>query len=43
MQPYLAPRPEGLSPEDGQRWFFGTPAVPLPARRVEELLAAATR
>ncbi|WP_460061492.1 NADPH-dependent F420 reductase [Streptomyces sp. YKOK-I1] len=43
VQPYMAPRPEGLGQEEGQRWFFETPGVPLPVRRVEELLAAATR
>ncbi|WP_181802853.1 NADPH-dependent F420 reductase [Streptomyces shenzhenensis] len=43
VQPYMAERPEELAEEDVQRWFFETPGVPLPAARVKELVAAATR
>ncbi|GAA2471662.1 NADPH-dependent F420 reductase [Streptomyces longisporus] len=41
VQPYMGERPEGLSQEEGQRWFFETPGVPVPAARVKELTAAA--
>ncbi|MFF4250430.1 NADPH-dependent F420 reductase [Streptomyces sp. NPDC001663] len=43
VQPYMAERPEGLSQEEGHRWFFETPGVPVPAARVKELTDAATR
>lgn len=43
VQPYMAERPEGLSQEEAERWFFQTPGVPLPADRVKELVDAATR
>ncbi len=43
VQPYLAQRPEGLSPDDAQRWFFETPGVPVPAARVTELVQGAVR
>ncbi|MEV6174454.1 NADPH-dependent F420 reductase [Streptomyces sp. NPDC051954] len=43
VQPYMAQRPEGLSQEETQRWFFRTPGVPVPAARVEELVHSATR
>ncbi|MFF4501158.1 NADPH-dependent F420 reductase [Streptomyces sp. NPDC001401] len=43
VQPYMGERPEGLSQEEGQRWFFETPGVPIPAARVKELTDAATR
>ncbi|MER5537174.1 hypothetical protein [Streptomyces mirabilis] len=29
--------------EQAQRWFFGTPGVPVPADRVKELTDAAVR
>ncbi len=43
VQPYLAERPEGLSQEEAQRWFFETPGVPVPAARVKELVGQAVR
>ncbi|MPY59954.1 NADPH-dependent F420 reductase [Streptomyces spongiae] len=43
VTPYLAPRPEGMSQEEGQRWFFETPGVPVSAARVGELAATAVR
>ncbi|MGW6903121.1 NADPH-dependent F420 reductase [Streptomyces sp. NPDC054940] len=42
VDPYLAPRPEGLSQEEARRWFFETPGVPVSADRVRELIDAAT-
>lgn len=42
VDPYLAPRPEGLSREEAQRWFFETPGVPVSAERVRELIDATT-
>ncbi|GHB51077.1 hypothetical protein [Streptomyces umbrinus] len=41
VQPYMAERPEGLSPEGTGRWFFETPGVPVSAARVKELTDAA--
>ncbi|MEU6352405.1 NAD(P)-binding domain-containing protein [Streptomyces sp. NPDC047072] len=38
VQPYMGERPQGLSAEDGQRWFFPSRGVPVPAARVEELI-----
>ncbi|NNN30801.1 NAD(P)-binding domain-containing protein [Streptomyces sp. S3(2020)] len=38
VQPYMGERPEGLSPEEAQRWFFASPGVPVPAARVKELV-----
>ncbi|MFI1729004.1 NADPH-dependent F420 reductase [Streptomyces acidicola] len=43
VTPYMAQRPEGMSEEEGRRWFFETPGVPMPAARVEELTATAVR
>ncbi|MBD9724481.1 NAD(P)-binding domain-containing protein [Streptomyces caniscabiei] len=43
VQPYLAERPAGLGQEEARRWFFETPGVPVPAARVRELVASATR
>ncbi|MEW2402470.1 NAD(P)-binding domain-containing protein [Streptomyces sp. NPDC046862] len=43
VQPYLAERPEGLSQEQTQRWFFETPGVPVAAARVRELADRAVR
>ena len=43
VQPYMGERPEGLSQEEAQRWFFQSPGVPVPAARVKELTDAATR
>ena len=43
VQPYLPPRPDGMSQEEGQRWFFETPGVPVPASLVKELVGAAVR
>ncbi|MFE2493069.1 NADPH-dependent F420 reductase [Streptomyces scopuliridis] len=43
VQPYMAARPEGLSQEETQRWFFDTPGVPVPADRVRELTTTAVR
>ncbi|MEV6588237.1 NADPH-dependent F420 reductase [Streptomyces acidicola] len=43
VTPYMARRPEGMSEEEGRRWFFETPGVPVPAARVEELAATAVR
>ncbi|GGM97634.1 NADPH-dependent F420 reductase [Streptomyces fuscichromogenes] len=39
VQPYMAERPEGLSRQDAQRWFFDTPGVPVSAEEVRELVA----
>ncbi|MFJ9566373.1 NADPH-dependent F420 reductase [Streptomyces fuscichromogenes] len=39
VQPYMAERPEGLSGQDAQRWFFDTPGVPVSAEEVRELVA----
>ncbi|MEU6144937.1 NAD(P)-binding domain-containing protein [Streptomyces sp. NPDC047081] len=41
--PYMGERPEGLSQEEAQRWFFQSPGVPVPAARVKELTDAAIR
>ncbi len=38
VQPYMGERPEGLSPEEAQRWFLASPGVPVPAARVKELV-----
>ncbi|WP_369167177.1 NADPH-dependent F420 reductase [Streptomyces sp. R28] len=38
VQPYMAPRPKGLSQEEARRWFFETPGVPVYADRVKELI-----
>ncbi|MPY50562.1 NADPH-dependent F420 reductase [Streptomyces acidicola] len=43
VTPYMARRPEGMGEEEGRRWFFETPGVPVPAARVEELTATAVR
>ncbi|MEU6254679.1 NAD(P)-binding domain-containing protein [Streptomyces sp. NPDC047043] len=43
VQPYMGERPQGLSQEDAQRWFFASQGVPVPAARVKELTDAATR
>ncbi|MEU6198229.1 NADPH-dependent F420 reductase [Streptomyces sp. NPDC047061] len=43
VQPYLAQRPDGLSQEEAQRWFFETPGVPVSASRVKELADQAVR
>ncbi|MFE2038700.1 NAD(P)-binding domain-containing protein [Streptomyces scopuliridis] len=43
VQPYMAARPEGLSQEETQRWFFDTPGVPVPADRVRELTTTEVR
>ncbi len=43
VQPYLPARPEGMSPEEGRRWFFDTPGIAMPASRVKELADAAIR
>ncbi|MET7473364.1 NAD(P)-binding domain-containing protein [Streptomyces sp. NPDC005648] len=43
VEPYMGKRPEGLSQEEASRWFFETPGVPVPAARVKELAAEATR
>lgn len=43
VQPYLAAQPEGMSQDERQRWFFATPGVPVPARRVKELTDTAVR
>ncbi|WP_286254953.1 NADPH-dependent F420 reductase [Streptomyces graminofaciens] len=43
VQPYIPRQPEGLSQEEAGRWFFESPIAPLPAARVEELLAQAVR
>lgn len=43
VQPYMAERPAGLGQEEAGRWFFETPGVPVPAGRVRELVASATR
>lgn len=37
VQPYMAPRPEGVSQEELYRWFLETPGVPVSADRVKEL------
>lgn len=37
VQPYMAPRPEGLSQEETRRWFFETPGVPVSSDRVRAL------
>jgi predicted dinucleotide-binding enzyme len=37
VQPYLPAQPEGMSPEELQRWFFEAPGVPVSADRVKEL------
>ncbi|MDF3144691.1 MULTISPECIES: NADPH-dependent F420 reductase [unclassified Streptomyces] len=42
VQPYMAPRPEGLGQQEAQRWFFETPGVPVSAERVKELIDNAT-
>ncbi|WP_030599884.1 NADPH-dependent F420 reductase [Streptomyces fulvoviolaceus] len=41
VQPYMGERPEGLSQEESQRWFFASRGVPVPAARVKELIDAA--
>lgn len=38
VQPYMGERPEGLSPEEAQRWFLTSPGVPVPAARVKDLV-----
>lgn len=43
VQPYLAERPEGLSPHDAARWFFETPGVAVSATRVRELVEGTVR
>ncbi|MFD4505365.1 NADPH-dependent F420 reductase [Streptomyces sp. NPDC058457] len=43
VQPYLAERPDGLSQEEAQRWFFETPGVPVPAAWVKGLVDQAVR
>ncbi|TDU05811.1 hypothetical protein EDD99_4344 [Streptomyces sp. 846.5] len=43
VQPYMAPRPEGLSQEEAGRWFYQTPGVHVPAATVRELIDAAVR
>ncbi|MFF3567572.1 NADPH-dependent F420 reductase [Nocardia jiangxiensis] len=43
VQPYLAERPEGLSPDSAARWFFDTPGVTVSAARVRELVERAER
>ncbi|MFK4103771.1 NADPH-dependent F420 reductase [Streptomyces sp. NPDC019531] len=41
VQPYMGERPEGLSQEEAQRWFFTSPGVPVSAARVKELIDTA--
>ncbi|MER7692011.1 NAD(P)-binding domain-containing protein [Streptomyces sp. NPDC097610] len=44
VQPYLPPRPQGLSgDEDTMRWFLRCPGAVLSAGRVEALVRTATR
>jgi predicted dinucleotide-binding enzyme len=43
VDPYLTARPEGMSQEQAQRWFFDTPGTAVPASRVKELADAAIR
>lgn len=41
VRPYMGERPEGLDQEAARRWFLASRGVPVPAARVEELLASA--
>ena len=43
VQPYMGERPEGLSQEEAQRWFFESQGVPVPGDRVRELVDAAVK
>ncbi|MFJ9428585.1 NADPH-dependent F420 reductase [Streptomyces sp. NPDC101490] len=38
--PYMPPLPEGISEEEIPQWIFQAPAVPAPAHRIREILAA---
>ncbi|MEU9339910.1 NAD(P)-binding domain-containing protein [Streptomyces sp. NPDC048278] len=43
VQPYMAERPEEMSQEETQRWFWETPGVPVSAAQVEDLVGRAVR
>jgi 8-hydroxy-5-deazaflavin:NADPH oxidoreductase len=43
VQAYLGPRPENLTPEEGQKWFFQSPGVAVSLERVKELTESAVR
>jgi len=43
VQAYLGSRPENLTPEEGQKWFFESPGVTVSLDRVKELIESAKR
>lgn len=38
VRPYMGERPDGLGPEEAERWFLASPGVPVPAARLRELI-----
>jgi predicted dinucleotide-binding enzyme len=41
VQPYMSPRPEGMTREESGAWFMSSPGTPVPADEVRQLINSA--